>query len=216
MRLRHLMTATALACCAAASSAATTWTDWTASNANSAIGTLGSTTVRFSGPTYGPATQTAGGIDYWTSGTPDPYSVTGRPTGTDIIAIVGGPQTKFTLSFSQAVTNPYFAGLSLGQPGGYFVTYEFDATPTLISSGQGYWGGCGTCLTVSGNNLIGEEGHGVVQFMGSFTSISWTAPVGETWHGFQVGVNAIPEPETYALMLAGLAAVGFMARRRKG
>jgi hypothetical protein len=28
-------------------------------------------------------------------------------------------------------------------------------------------------------------------------------------------VPAIPEPETYALMLAGLAAVGFMSRRRK-
>ena len=28
-------------------------------------------------------------------------------------------------------------------------------------------------------------------------------------------VNGIPEPETYALMLAGLGAVGFMARRRK-
>ena len=213
MNMRHLMTATALACCASASSAATTWTDWTSSTANSAVGTLGSTTVNFSGPVY--FAQTAGGADYWTSGTPDPYSVTGRPTGTDIVAIVGGPGTTFTLSFSQAVTNPYFAGLSLGQPGGYFVTYEFDATPTLISSGQGYWGGCATCLTVSGNNLIGEEGHGVVQFMGSFTSISWTVPVAETWHGFQVGVNAIPEPETYALMLAGLGAVGFMARRRK-
>jgi hypothetical protein len=31
-----------------------------------------------------------------------------------------------------------------------------------------------------------------------------------------VRVAAIPEPESYALMLAGLAAVGFIARRRKG
>ena len=32
---------------------------------------------------------------------------------------------------------------------------------------------------------------------------------------FNFGVSPIPEPETYALMLAGLGVVGFMARRRK-
>lgn len=31
-----------------------------------------------------------------------------------------------------------------------------------------------------------------------------------------LGVAAIPEPSTYALMLAGLAGVGFLARRRRG
>ena len=29
-------------------------------------------------------------------------------------------------------------------------------------------------------------------------------------------VTAVPEPETYAMMLAGLAALGFLARRRQG
>ncbi len=39
---------------------------------------------------------------------------------------------------------------------------------------------------------------------------------GGGYAGFVAGVTApVPEPETYAMMLAGLAAVGFLARRRQ-
>ncbi|AKJ30957.1 hypothetical protein AAW51_4266 [Caldimonas brevitalea] len=35
------------------------------------------------------------------------------------------------------------------------------------------------------------------------------------WYNLSVIANPVPEPETYALMLAGLGVVGYMSRRRK-
>ena len=46
----------------------------------------------------------------------------------------------------------------------------------------------------------------------SLTPMATPSPVAST--GF-INVTSVPEPETYALFLAGLGAVGFMARRRK-
>jgi hypothetical protein len=51
-------------------------------------------------------------------------------------------------------------------------------------------------------------------------ALPWTLTVKGTTDGLgsyggQLSVTPVPEPETYALMLAGLGAIGFMARRRK-
>lgn len=57
---------------------------------------------------------------------------------------------------------------------------------------------------------------------GSFGQISttgllagYTANVLYTAGGVQLNIAAVPEPETYALLLGGLAVVGFVARRRR-
>ena len=39
--------------------------------------------------------------------------------------------------------------------------------------------------------------------------------ISDIYRGFELSVPAVPEPETYALMLAGLSVVGFVHRRRK-
>jgi len=43
----------------------------------------------------------------------------------------------------------------------------------------------------------------------------WTGGTDGGEHFFLVSANAVPEPETYAMLLAGLGLMGFVARRRR-
>ncbi len=108
---------------------------------------------------------------------------------TSIVDITGsnGNDTLGTLSFA-ALASPFVIALKAGDA---FSLYEFAGGITSIqfdTLGVGFF---------SGPNQVLHFGQ-------------------ELSHATLYGsVTAVPEPETYALMLAGLAAVGFISRRRR-
>jgi hypothetical protein len=169
--------------------------------------------------------QTAGGTNYWNPSAPYLSSaVDNAPPDPDIIRLLGGSTTTtYKLTLSEAIKDPIMAIVSLGQPA-TFVTYAFDRPFDIVSQGTGFWGGNATTLVeLPGNILRGNEGHGTIQFIGTFDSFSWTAPTAENWHGFQFGIRTaerldpdptgVPEPGSLALIAVAIA--GMMAARSR-
>jgi len=118
-----------------------------------------------------------------------------------------------TLTFSSALTNPIMAIVSMGRTN-LPVSYDFDTSFSVLSEGRGYWGD-GWYTTSPGDILTGFEMLGVIQFLGTLSSISWTSTA-EAWHGFTLGLAspvAVAEPSM--LVLLGLGLVGMGLGRRK-
>ena len=225
-RLRIACFVAALAASQAAS-AQVTWTDWSSSavfgfgTSGSATGTAGGVGVAYNGELLGNSqVNGAIGINYWSFSAPYlSATVPNAPPAAEILTLGGQNSAPFitsTVTFSQPVANPVMAILSLGA-GTRPVRYDFAQDFTILSSGAGFWGGAepDSLFEEPGDVLRGLEGHGTIRFNGTFTSLSWTTAPVEIWHGFQIGLLPIPEPEIYAMILAGLGLLGFAARRKR-
>jgi len=219
MKLQGFAAAAAMVFAAAAAQGAQAatidWTQWGPFNTagGTASGTAGGVGVSFSGevenlftgyPSWGPAGSYVGGT---VSNAP--------PAAGGIVQQFGGNGAVInTITFSQAETNPVIAIWSLGQ-GGINASYNFINAPFTIEAGGPSNEYGGASITASGDTVFGSEGNGVIQFQGTFNSISWTNPTFENWYGFTVGVDAVPEPASWAMMLVGVGAIGAAMRRSR-
>jgi hypothetical protein len=196
------------------------WATWTATSTGypTGGGATGSTAAGVTITYQGELLSVVANYPSWTPNGSYVGGTVGNapPVSGGILQLQGGfnPAPTDTITFSTPVTNPVFAIWSLGQTG-IDASFNFNA-PFTIEAGGPSAEYNGNPITTSGGNVVsGIEGNGTIQFIGTYTQISWTNPVNEYWYGFTVGVDAAPEPGTWMMMILGFAGIGFMAYRRK-
>lgn len=116
--------------------------------------------------------------------------VTTKPTG-PMITQTGYTTPNYqahTLTFSSTVSNVLMAVWSLGGTAG--VSSLTFSQPFQILSQNGYITSSGD--STSGYTITGREGSGVIQFLGSYNSLSWNVTAPEFYSGFNIGLTTNP------------------------
>ncbi len=207
-----------------ASAGEVAWVDWISSDATSVegIATVDGSTIAVTYTGERGFVQTSCGTNYWvTRSGPNPYTSatvdnppdrdTDPARRCDIIALRSA--TAKMLEFGEPVTNPLFAVVSLNGNG-----YRFDRDFTILSTGHGYWGNGTLSKRVTTNpdgsvtyDVVGTgEPHGVLQFIGTFRTVSWTSLTDEYWNGFSIAVEhlAVNVPPEITVWVRGGVPLG--------
>lgn len=177
----------------------------------------------FGAPTYGTVSLVQNGANVNFTVTLDPefnFVTTGNHfvfsfNGTGVVAgdivNIDNPGTQtFAVTTPNAVNPP-------------FGTFQFGIACATVCSPGNSAGGYLDPLTFTVNNatigdfLVLSTGAGSLGPAYFAADVVWTADTGSFGATGAIGVvtTPVPEPETYALMLAGLGAMGFIARRRR-
>ena len=210
-----------------ASAAPISWATWTGGTfgltAGTAVGTLSPSGIGVSylGEMRGFDTaQEWLPVSSFTGGIVDNAPPSGPAVARDGVALIGATGATNVVTFSAPVVDPILAIWSLGQPG-LQARFTFPVSQPFSIEGGGpnsEFGGAsifagGVCPA---NTVCGNEGNGVVRFIGTYSQISWTNPLAENYYTFTVGAPTVTAPEPAALLLLSAGLVGGALRRRAG